>query len=89
MTIAKPSSLFLSNKISLLNERSSREYVMSKTGEAGASGWGPQDENMGLARRFLIVFISYCSSDKYEAVPVEIICIPYLSFPSRRSRNFI
>lgn len=55
---------------------------MSKTGEAGASSWGPQDENMGLARKFLIVFISYCSSAKYEAVPVEIICIPYcLSLP--------
>lgn len=29
-----------------------------KTGEAGASGWGPQDETVVLAKRLLFVLIS-------------------------------
>ena len=41
-----------------------------KTGEAGASGWGPQDETMGLARRFLIVFLFHAVEINMNFLPV-------------------
>lgn len=61
------------------------EYIISsKTGEAGVSGWGPQDETMGLARRFLFAVISNSAQMNMSLCCKNIFCIFYLPFPSGR-----
>ena len=86
VTISKPSRLIFSNEISLLNERSSKEYVIWRLEKqvpvVGGSRW-----NHGPGQKILNCFPLSCSSDKYEffypsenfiwMIPYRIIQIPW------------
>lgn len=63
------------------------EYIISsKTGEAGVSGWGPQDETMGLARRFLFAVISNSAQINMSLLQEYLLYFLFV-FPFWESRN--